>query len=118
VVVDYFRDHSAVWDVRVQLCRDLTKMPIENSAVVWPEELSPFIPVAQLTVAQQPAWSDARSVLVDDQTAFSPWHGIAAHRPLGSIMRVRKAAYEASAQFRASHNGHAIVEPVNSDALK
>jgi hypothetical protein len=33
-------------------------------------------------------------------------------------MRVRKAAYEASAQFRAGHNGHAIVEPVNSDALK
>jgi hypothetical protein len=57
-------------------------------------------------------------VAVDDQTAFSPWHGIAAHRPLGSIMRVRKAAYEASAQFRARHNGHGIVEPVNSDALK
>jgi hypothetical protein len=118
VVVDYFRDHSAVWDVRVQLCRDLETMPIENSATVWPEEISPFIPVAQLTVAQQPAWSDARSVAVDDQTAFSPWHGIAAHRPLGSIMRVRKAAYEASAQFRAGHNGHAIVEPVDSDALK
>ncbi len=118
VVVDYFRTRSAVWDVRVQLCRNLEKMPIENSATVWPEDMSPFLTVAQLTVAAQPAWSDAHSVIVDDQTSFSPWHGIAAHRPLGSIMRVRKAAYEASAQFRASHNGRAIVEPINSDALK
>lgn len=117
ILVDFFRNHSAVWDVRVQLCRDLTKMPIENAATVWPEAISPFITVAQLTVPAQPAWSDARSMAVDDGTSFSPWHGITSHRPLGSIMRVRKAAYEASAQFRANHNGQPIVEPLSSDAI-
>ena len=43
--------------------------------------------------------------------AFSPWHGVAAHRPLGSIMRVRKVVYEGSAKFRSERNGCPIHEP-------
>jgi hypothetical protein len=30
---------------------------------------------------------------------------LAAHQPLGSIMRVRRQAYEESARFRAEHGG-------------
>jgi hypothetical protein len=37
--------------------------------------------------------------------------GMTEHRPLGSIMRVRQRSYELSADFRASHNHVAIVEP-------
>lgn len=48
---------------------------------------------------------------MDDGLAFSPWHGVASHRPLGSIMRARRAAYEMSAQFRAKNNKHPIKEP-------
>jgi hypothetical protein len=43
--------------------------------------------------------------------AFNPWHGIVAHCPLGSIMRVRRPAYAMSARFRAEHDGIPIVEP-------
>lgn len=43
--------------------------------------------------------------------AFTPWHGITAHRPIGSIMPVRKAAYQMSAHFRAQRNRAAMVEP-------
>jgi hypothetical protein len=42
---------------------------------------------------------------------FNPWHALAAHRPLGSIMRVRKAVYAMSKRFRAERNGIEIVEP-------
>jgi len=42
---------------------------------------------------------------------FSPWHGLAAHRPLGGIMRVRKAVYEEAKKFRAERNGRVIQEP-------
>jgi hypothetical protein len=86
-------------------------MPIENSSIVWPEDLSPFLRIGQLTVPTQDAWADASAQRIEDGLAFSPWHGIEAHRPLGSVMRVRKAAYEASASFRASHNQVSISEP-------
>ena len=40
-----------------------------------------------------------------------------AHRPLGAVNRVRKAAYEMSSKLRARLRGAAIVEPVSLDAL-
>jgi hypothetical protein len=79
--------------------------------------LSPYVPVGRLYVPAQPAWNEARSVAVDDGMSFSPWHGIADHRPLGSVMRARKAAYAASVRFRAEHTGHPITEPKDSAAL-
>lgn len=94
-VVDFFKTKGGVWEVRAQLCTDLELMPIENAAVVWPEETSPYQPIDRITVKPQLAWSEARSSAVDDGMLFSPWHGLAAHRPLGGIMRVRKAVYEA-----------------------
>ncbi|RZI85886.1 MAG: catalase [Rubrivivax sp.] len=116
-VVDFFATHSAEWELRVQLCTDLKAMPIEDASVHWPEDLSPPIAVARITVAPQAAWSEARAKVIDDGYFFSPWHGLAAHRPLGSVMRARQAAYEMSAQFRARHNGQVVQEPKSLDDL-
>ena len=110
-VVDFFARQGGQWEVRVQFAIDHDHTPVENAAKQWPEDKSPYLPVGVITVKPQTAWSEARSKAVDDGLAFSPWHGLAAHRPLGSIMRLRKAAYEASAQFRAKNNGVAIGEP-------
>jgi hypothetical protein len=113
-VIDYFRENAAEWELRVQLCTDIEKMPIEDASVVWSEEQSPYIAVARLRAMPQQAWSEELSVAVDDGMAFNPWHAIAAHRPLGSIMRIRQAAYAMSAQYRAEHNGlKQIIEPRN-----
>lgn len=106
-----FAAQGARWDFRVQLLTDLLKMPVEDSSVVWPEDISPYISVATLDVGPQTAWSNSRAVVGDDQLAFSPWHGIAAHRPLGSINRVRQQAYKMSATERASFNRCPIHEP-------
>ena len=110
-VLDFFKTNGGVWEVRAQLCTDLEHMPIENAAVVWSEEVSPYQQIARITVKPQLAWSEVRSSAVDDGMSFSPWHGLAAHRPLGGIMRVRKAAYEAAKKFRAERNGRVIQEP-------
>jgi hypothetical protein len=110
-VVAFFRKNGGEWEVRAQLCTDLGKMPIENAAVVWPEEKSPYRRVARIEVAPQEAWSESRSSVVDDGMQFSPWHGLAAHRPLGGIMRARKEVYEAAKRFRAEKNGRRIEEP-------
>lgn len=116
-VVEFFKTQGGVWDVRAQLCTTLHDMPIEHSNVPWSEDHSRYLPVGRITVAPQTAWSEARSAAVDDGMSFSPWNGLADHQPLGSIMRVRKAAYEASSAYRASQNGKAVSEPTSVEAL-
>ena len=101
----------------MQLCTDLDKMPVEDASVEWPEQDSPYVAVARISVPPQQAWSEARSAAVDDGYSFSPWHGLAAHQPLGSVMRARKAAYQASAEFRAERNGRPLAEPTELDSL-
>lgn len=113
-VVDFVSEHTgapAEWELRVQLCADLEKMPIEDASVEWPQDVSPFIAVARLTVDAQPGWSDALSREIDDGMAFNPWHAMAAHRPLGGVMRARRVAYAASSQFRSERNGCPFHEP-------
>ncbi len=102
---------AASGSCRSSSATDLEHTPVENAAKVWPEDRSAYVPVARIRVKPQTAWSEARSAVVDDGMAFSPWHGFAAHQPLGSVMRLRKAAYDASAKFRADHNGKPVEEP-------
>jgi hypothetical protein len=111
-VLDFFAEHGGQWEVRVQMATDLEHTPIENAAKVWDEERSPYIPVGRIAAPRQTAWSEARSRRVDDGMYFSVWHGLLAHQPLGSIMRVRQQAYEQSARFRAEHgSGDPLREP-------
>ena len=110
-VMEHIAREGGEWDLRVQLCTDLSRMPVENSHKEWSEDESPYLPVGRIRVKPQTGWSEARSRAVDDGMKFTPWTGLAAHRPLGSIMRARKRAYEMSARFRAEHNGVDVVEP-------
>lgn len=112
-VQDYFARQGAEWELRVQLCTNIETMPIENSAAVWPQAESPYLAVARIVAPPQAGWSAALSRAVDQGMSFNPWHGVAAHRPLGSIMRMRRAAYAASARFRAERAGVTMSEPDN-----
>lgn len=44
----HFALKGGEWELRVQLCVNIDKMPIEGPEVEWSEELSPFVPVARL----------------------------------------------------------------------
>lgn len=114
---DHFAIMGGEWELRVQLCTDLDAMPVENAAEAWPEDQSPYVAVARLSVEPQTAWSEARSAAIDDGMSFSPWHGLLAHRPLGSINRLRKMAYEASARARAEREHRAMREPTGTGNL-
>ena len=110
-VEEFFAGNDAVWELRVQLCTDLETMPIEDASVEWPQDQSPFLPVARLVVkAHAPLSSDARH-RQEDALFFSPWHGLAAHQPLGSVNRARRTAYDASGRMRAQRNGVPFAEP-------
>lgn len=102
---------EGIWELRVQLCRDLDKMPIEDASALWEEELSPFQTVAHLRARPQRGWSEARSEVVDETLRFSVWTGLAAHRPLGAVNRARKPTYDLSAEFRQTFNRCPIHEP-------
>lgn len=107
----FFEGEDAVWNLQVQLCTDLAEMPVEG-VEAWDEAKSPFVTVARITAKSQPAWSEDRAETVDDGMHFSPWNGVTAHQPLGSIMRLRKLAYERSAAFRSQRNATPVTEPV------
>ncbi len=102
---------EGVWELRVQLCRDLEKQPIEDPTVQWNEEDSPFQTVATIRAGRQDSWDDDQVQKVDEGMRFSPWIGLAAHQPLGNINRARKAPYEHSAEFRVRFNRCPIHEP-------
>ena len=85
-------------------------MPVEG-VDAWDEDKSPFITIAHIVAEPQPAWNEDRVQRIDDGMKFSPWNGVAGHQPLGSIMRLRKLAYEKSAAFRSQRNATAVTEP-------
>ncbi|MBK7863114.1 MAG: catalase [Archangiaceae bacterium] len=80
----------------VQLQVDPIETPIENASVAWDEKLSVPLPVADLRLpAQELAPND-----FCDGLAFTPWHSIAAHKPMGNHNRARRTVYAASQKER------------------
>ena len=114
----FFKEEAeAVWELRVQLCTDLEKMPVEDAHAEWDEKESPYLAVATVTAKAQEIYSDARRVFVDEKMTFNPWHALAAHRPLGNIMRARFQAYAMSSKFRHEREGREMIEPRSIDEL-
>lgn len=109
-VSDFFNNNSARWDLKIQLCRNLETMPIEDASVIWPEEESPYITVASIEIDPQTSWDDITYPLIEDKLAFSPWNCIKEHRPLGSIMRARRLTYQQSKVYRKQFNGCPLQE--------
>ena len=105
VIGETLIEQGGTWELRVQLNTDLDAMPVEDASVEWDEKASPYRTVARIIVAPQLSMGTDLAGEVDEQTFFSPWHGLAAHRPLGSVNRARRQAYEMSAEFRARFNG-------------
>jgi hypothetical protein len=96
------RSSPLTFAVEAQLFVDEQRTPIEDGAVEWLESVSPFVEVARLELAAQDPES-ARGQLLQstcEAMSFDPWHALVEHRPLGSIMRARNAAYRVSTAAR------------------
>jgi hypothetical protein len=117
MVVEFFANRSAEFEVRAQLCTNLATMPIEDVTVEWPEARSRYRGVAKLTFPVQNPATPQRQAYGDDVLSFTPFRGLAAHRPLGSINRLKLRVYDASSDYRHEVNGIARVEPVSADEL-
>jgi hypothetical protein len=92
------------WDLQLQFFVDDAITPVENPTILWPESESPFVTVARLVAPlQDPHSADGEKLAAAiEASKFDPWTALAEHRPLGEIMRARKAAYFASQTERGA----------------
>jgi catalase len=93
------REGPLEWDLMAQFFEDEARTPIEDASVEWREEDAPFVRLARLVVPEQDAASPEGTALTAtiEALSFDPWHATEDFRPLGEMMRARKAAYKASA---------------------
>jgi hypothetical protein len=115
--VDYFATHDAVFELRAQLWTNAQTQPIEDASVEWSVEESPYRTVGILCIPRQDAYSGARVKFFDEKMTFRPAHSLAAHRPLGSVMRARLQVYQALSNFRHEHNGVPVKNPDSIDDI-
>lgn len=103
-LVKRVKDHALVYRLQLQFFVDEQRTPIENASVDWPQDVAPWLDVADVVVEKQDpdsAEGQAFSSRVEE-ASFDPWQALAAHRPLGEVMRARKVAYFASQKARAA----------------
>jgi hypothetical protein len=117
LVVDFFRSNSAEYELQAQLCTDPAAMPIEDATVAWSEVASPPYGGAKMTFPIQDAGNIYRRVYADDVLSFNSWRALEAHRPLGSINRLKKQVYDASSRFRHQMNHAPRIEAADIDDL-
>lgn len=81
----------------VQFQVDPEATPIENASLVWDEELSVPVPVAEVVMPKQ----ELAAQDFCDGLVFNPWHSIPAHKPMGTHNRARRTVYIESMLGRA-----------------
>jgi hypothetical protein len=107
---------DAKLEMRVQIQTDPHLMPIENAGILWPERLSPRIPVATLRLPRQSSDYMAQLVFAR-RLCYNPWHCVPEHRPLGNQSRARRQMYAALAELRQSMNAVPHYEPTGDEVL-
>ena len=93
------RQQDLVWDLQLQPFVDEASTPIEDASVDWP---TPYTTVARLTLPRQDPAADPALAEQVEAAVFDPWQALAAHRPLGDVMRARKVVYFESQKGRGA----------------
>jgi hypothetical protein len=111
-LVAELRERPHEFDLQVQLCVDLDRMPVEDLTLRWPEPLSPFVTVARLRLPRQDIGDDENLEKMD-AISLTAWRVTEAYRPLGNIMRARKEVYRQSSILRHRVNRQQRKEPTS-----
>jgi hypothetical protein len=84
-------DDDLEFRFQAQFFEDEHRTPIEDPSVRWD---APWLTVARLRLPRQ-APDEALAETVE-RSSFNPWIAATEHRPLGELMRARRAAYSLS----------------------
>jgi hypothetical protein len=104
VMIESLAHTKASFDFQIQTFVSEKQTPIDDAWKIWDESKSSPVSVARLEIPAQ-VFATSERDLIAEEMAFNPWHGLSAHRPLGSMNRVRGALYSALAQLRSRANG-------------
>jgi len=103
--IDYFNRTDAVFELRAQVWTNADTQPIEDTSVEWPTQDSAYRTIATIRLPRQDAYGADRVRYFDEVMTFRPAHSLAAHRPLGGVMRARMQVYRALSDFRHRETG-------------
>lgn len=73
---------------------------IEDACRAWDDPTDTWITVARIAIPPQDIATPERKEFCE-KLFYTPWHGLADHRPLGGINRLRKDVYDRSAKLRS-----------------
>ena len=97
------------WDFGIQIQTN-PQMSIDDVTISWDESKSPFLKVGRLTVKHQIIDFEEQKDFAEDMR-FSPWNGLAVHRPVGALNRLRGIVYPIVAEYRHKKRGVNYQEP-------
>ncbi|KAF2711232.1 heme-dependent catalase [Pleomassaria siparia CBS 279.74] len=103
-LAEYFAQHGAKYEFKIQLGTSPEHHPTEDGSVVWDEATAPYQTIATIELPPQDPLVPERRVFWEDHMRLTPWDGLADHQPLGSINRLRKIVYAMSRQKREKEN--------------
>lgn len=115
-MVKTLNEQDVEFDIMVQVQTDPFLMPIENAAVLWPEKLSPRVPVARLHIPRQKFDSPCQIAFADN-LVYNPWHCLPEHRPLGNQSRTRLRLYRTLSELRLKMNCKPHIEPTGDEVF-
>lgn len=108
-------DKEVVFDFYIQRYVD-ERTPVEDTLTEWQESVSKPDHVATITIPPQQLNTPQRNDLCEN-LAFSPWHCLPDHKPLGTVNRVRKTIYLDMSDHRRKLNGRPRIEPKKEDVF-
>jgi len=101
--LDNLGDTPLVFDFALHVAGE-APLPVEDPRIDWSDCGAERVVVASLTIHYQNATSSQRMASAEAMV-MTPWHSLAAHRPLGSLNRARLTTYLASQEERWKVNG-------------
>ncbi|MEL6381407.1 MAG: catalase [Cyanobacteria bacterium J06626_18] len=103
------------WDFQIQL-QTQPDMSIDDVTISWDETQAPFFTVGRLTVKHQHIQFEAQCNFCEN-LRFSPWNGLAVHRPVGALNRLRSSVYAIVGEYRHQKQKLEYQEPVGSETF-
>jgi hypothetical protein len=105
ILISTMRNNEPIiFDFLLQIRSSVDEQDIENATTEWDEMVYKFTKVATITIpAPQTEIDTEENIAHCELMAFTPWHSLVEHQPIGSINRLRKDVYEASAKHRGAN---------------
>lgn len=111
VLVESLKKEGACFDVLVQINRDPSQNPLENTTLEWNTDLSPWIPAGKVEIPAQTGFDTPERMAFCENLSFNPWNAHPELRPMGQINRIRKIVYDEVSRLRHGENQIPEIEP-------